>query len=148
MKRFLNLLLPLVLAAVIGFPMSSHAGSPRDLSNGKSIMEFPLITPTPNAAAGDYTIRWQGAQRRFIRVDASLVGTSRSGAGTVVSGQTSVAITVNGVTAASRCQATQQNVATNSVYLRAAAPTANTVTVTLSGDPGASGQNVAVYCLN
>lgn len=58
--------------------------------------------------------------------------------GTVASGQTSVAISATGVAATDHVVATLQEVTTNAVYIRAAVPTTNTITVTLSGDPGAS----------
>lgn len=64
----------------------------------------------------------------------------------VASGQTSKAVTVTGVSTSSRCVSSIAEVATNSVYVRAVVPTANTVTVTLSGDPGASNADIAVFC--
>ena len=64
----------------------------------------------------------------------------------VASGQTSKAVTVTGITTAAKCSATLTEVATNSISIRAAVPTANTVTVTVSGDPGASGADLCVIC--
>lgn len=66
---------------------------------------------------------------------------------TVANGQTSKAVTLAGVTTSSRCLAAIQEVATNSVAVRAVVPTTNTVTVTISGDPGASAADIAVWCV-
>lgn len=140
----------LILALIVGlslFAPSAFAGSPRDLTV-KSIFEFPLITPTPVAVAGDYTVRWQGTLRRFIRIDSTAAGTERLGVLTIASGQTSASVTIAGVSATTRCQATQTNLATNTVYIRAAVATTNTITVTISGDPGVSGQTVGLLCAN
>lgn len=146
MHKFLNLLAVAMLVMFTALT-PAHAGSPRDLTV-KSIFEFPLVSPTPTPAAGDYNIRWQGAQRRFIRVDPTLSGIDRTGTVTIPSGQTSAVATISGVTAGSRCQATQNNLATNPVYVRAAVAGAGNVTVTISGDPGVSGQTVALLCTN
>lgn len=144
MKRFFNILAVAALALV--FSTSAFAGSPRDLTV-KSIFEFPVGNPV--AAAGDYTLFWDNSARTFVRIDASTAPvTNRQAQGTVLSGQTSIAIPLTGVTTSSRCQVTQHNVATNSVYLRGAVPTTNTVTVTVSADPGAGGQIVNVLCVN
>lgn len=67
---------------------------------------------------------------------------------TVASGQTSKAVSLSGVTAASRCLASAAEVSTNAVYVRASVPGTNTVTVTTSADPGASGLDIVVFCLN
>lgn len=72
----------------------------------------------------------------------------RTAVDAVASGQTSKAVTVTGVTTASRCVAQSNEVATNAVYIRAAVPTANTVTVHTSADPGASNLDITVICAN
>lgn len=64
----------------------------------------------------------------------------------VASGQTSKAVTVTGITTAAKCVASLAEVATNSVSVRAVVPTANTATVTVSGDPGASNADLVVIC--
>ena len=144
MKRFFNLLAVAALALV--FSTSAFAGSPRDLTV-KSIFEFPVGSPTP--AAGDYTLFWDNSARSFVRIDASQAPvTTRVFSDTVASGQTSKTTTAPGVTSASRCQATQSAVATNSIYMRAAVPGTNQVVVTLSGDPGAGGQPYVLLCTN
>jgi hypothetical protein len=74
--------------------------------------------------------------------------TIRSASDAVASGQTSKVVTVTGVTASSRCFATAAEVATNSVSIRAAVPGTDTVTVTVSGDPGASNLDIRVLCLD
>lgn len=66
----------------------------------------------------------------------------------VANGQTSKATTITGVTTSSRCVATLAEVATNSISVRAAVPTTNTVTVTVSGDPGASNADYTVICIS
>ena len=70
----------------------------------------------------------------------------RTATDAIASGQTSKAVTVTGVTTASECVASANEVATNSVSIRAAVPTANTVTVHSSGDPGASNLDLTVIC--
>lgn len=72
----------------------------------------------------------------------------RTAVDAVANGQTSKAVTVTGVTTLSRCVAQSNEVSTNSVYIRAAVPTADTVTVTTSGDPGASALDITVICAN
>ncbi len=64
----------------------------------------------------------------------------------VASGQTSKAVTVTGVTTASKCTASLNEVATNSISVRAVVPTTDTVTVHVSGDPGASNADLTVIC--
>ena len=64
----------------------------------------------------------------------------------VASGQTSKAVTVTGITAASKCIASPNEVATNAAYIRAVVPTADTATVTVSADPGASNLDITVVC--
>lgn len=66
----------------------------------------------------------------------------------VASGQTSKTTTLTGVTSSSRCVATAAEVATNSVFLRAAVPGTDQVVVTVSADPGASNMDFTVICLN
>lgn len=56
---------------------------------------------------------------------------------TVANGATTGAATVTGLTTSAKVLATL-NSATNAVYVVKAVPTANTVTVTVSGDPGAA----------
>ncbi|MGB4107762.1 MAG: hypothetical protein WBK55_08210 [Alphaproteobacteria bacterium] len=72
----------------------------------------------------------------------------RSATDAVVSGQTSKTVTVTGATAASKCVATANEVATNAVYIRAAVPGTNQVVVTVSADPGASNLDLTVICLD
>ncbi len=64
----------------------------------------------------------------------------------VASGQTSKAVTVTGITTAAKCVVTPAEVGSNAAYIRAAVVTANTVTVTVSADPGASNLDIVVVC--
>lgn len=64
----------------------------------------------------------------------------------VASGGTSKAVTVTGITTSAKCFASITEVATNSVSVRAVIPTADTATVHLSGDPGASNADICVIC--
>ena len=64
------------------------------------------------------------------------------------SGQTSEVVTVTGATTASLCFATITIDATNDVAVSSVVPAANQVTVTVTGDPGASGADLAVVCFN
>jgi len=65
---------------------------------------------------------------------------------TVVNGATSQITPMAGVTATSNCVATANNVATNSVFIRAVTPGVDQVVLTTSGDPGASGLDYTVVC--
>lgn len=78
---------------------------------------------------------------------ATITASMRSATDAIASGQTSKAVTVSGVTTASKCVATGNEVATNSVSIRAAVPTTDTVTVHSSGDPGASNLDISVICV-
>lgn len=80
--------------------------------------------------------------------DARLISDARYESGTVLSGQTSIAVTIPGITTNSKCLASFNEIATNAITLRAVVATANTVTVTVSGDPGASNQDLTIWCAN
>lgn len=69
------------------------------------------------------------------------------GTDAVASGQTSKVTTVTGISTSARCNVTLSEVATNSISVRAAVPTANTLTVTVSGDPGASNADYNYICI-
>lgn len=77
----------------------------------------------------------------------TITASLRTGTDAIASGQTSKAVTISGVTTASKCVATGNEVATNSVSIRAAVPTTDTVTVHSSGDPGASNLDISVICV-
>lgn len=66
----------------------------------------------------------------------------------VANGQTSKTVTLTGVTSGSKCVASLNEVATNSISVRSAAPGTDQVVVTVSGDPGASNADLTVICLN
>lgn len=61
-------------------------------------------------------------------------------------GQTSEAVTVTGITSAALCFATITNDSTTEVSVTNVVASANTATVQVSGDPGASGADLAVVC--
>lgn len=69
------------------------------------------------------------------------------GTGTVDSGLTSEAVTVTGISTSARCNVTLSEIATNSISVRAAVPTANTLTVEVSGDPGVSNADFNYTCI-
>lgn len=64
----------------------------------------------------------------------------------IASGQTSQAVTVTGLTTAGDCVAQLNEVATNSVAIRAVVPTTDTATVHVNADPGASNADIIVVC--
>ena len=113
------------------------------------VQELPTLTAA-NVATGDFVPVYDASAGKVVKVDA--VGTvsqvTRTAIDAVASGQTSKAVTVTGITAASRCIAQSNEVSTNAVYIRAVVPTANTATVTTSGDPGASNLDITVVCYN
>lgn len=78
---------------------------------------------------------------------ATFSASLRSATDAVASGQTSKAVTVSGVTTASKCVASINETTTNAVYVRGVVPTADTVTVAVSGDPGASNADISVICV-
>lgn len=139
MKHLLSALALSVMLVATG-----ALASPRDL-NDKSFLELPVITPA-TIVSGDYVPVYDASTRLVKKVDA-LATTPRSAVDAVANGQTSKAVTVTGVTTSSRCVASLTNATTNAVYVRGVVPTANTVTVTLSGDPGASTGALAVICV-
>lgn len=101
-------------------------------------------------ASGDTVPVYDASAGKVKTVDATgvLGQVVRVATDAVASGQTSKAVTVTGITTASDCVATANEVATNAVYIRAVVPTANTATVTVSGDPGASNLDLTVVCFN
>lgn len=144
MKR---LLLSLVAVACVAMAGVAFAGG-NELAYFK-VQELPTLAPSA-VASGDFTVVYDASAGKVKKVDATAsAGTViRSAVDAVASGQTSKAVTVTGITAASRCVAQSNEVATNAVYIRAVVPTANTATVTTSGDPGASNLDITVICIN
>lgn len=143
----------LLAFAAIALMASAALASPRDLNN-KSFNELPVLA-VGSVASGDYLPVYDVSTRLVKKVDATVLAGAASGQPTirtavdaVASGQTSKAVTVTGITAASRCVAMFNEVTTNAVYVRAVVPTANTATVTISADPGASNADLTVICAN
>lgn len=134
----------LCFAVVALFATAALAGQ-RDL-NSKGFNELPVLAPS-GLASGDYVPVYDTSAVAVKKVDA-LLTMPRSAFDAVASGQTSKAVTVTGVTTSSRCVASLNEATTNAVYVRGVVPTANTVTVTLSGDPGASNADISVICVN
>lgn len=104
-------------------------------------------TITPTDPTADRTVTLPDASGTVPLFQASFSASKMYVAtDAVASGQTSKAVTVTGITTAAKCVASLAEVATNSVSVRAVVPTANTATVTLSGDPGASDADLSVIC--
>ena len=66
----------------------------------------------------------------------------------VASGQTAKTTTLTGVTTASLCVATGNEVPSNAAYIKSAAAGTDQVVVTVNTDPGASNLDFTVICLN
>lgn len=151
MKHFKLLLvagLAIITAwAAFAFVPQANAGG-NELAYFK-IQELPTLSPA-SVATGDLVAVYDASVGKTKKVDAtgSIGNVIRSATDAVASGQTSKAVTVTGVTTASKCVASSNEVATNSVSVRAVVPTANTVTVTVSGDPGVSNMDLTVICIN
>lgn len=103
------------------------------------------VTPTDPTA--DQTITLPNAsgtvpvqQSGFVLSKMWVVGD------TIASGQTTKAVTVTGITTAAKCFATALETPTNACYIKQAIPTANTLTVGVNTDPGASNLDIAVLC--
>lgn len=113
------------------------------------MQELPSLAPS-SVASGDLIPVYDASAGKVMSVPALGIASQviRSATDAVASGQTSKAVTVTGVTTASKCVASANEVATNAVYIRAVVPTADTVTVTTSGDPGASNLDLTVICSN
>lgn len=113
------------------------------------IQELPTLAPA-SIAAGDYVPVFDASVGKTMKVTA--VGTVgqviRTAVDAVASGQTSKAVTVTGITTASRCVAQSNENSTSAVYIRSVVPTADTATVTTSADPGASNLDITVICIN
>lgn len=125
------------------------------LAGGQELAYFKLqnldTLSGTSIASGDFIPVYDATTGKVMKVDAtqfSPAQVSRTATDAVANGQTSKAVTVTGITAASRCVATSNEVSTNAVYIRAVVPTANTATVTVSGDPGTSGMDLTVICIN
>lgn len=144
MKRIMLSLAAVALIAMTGVALAGG----NELAYFK-VQELPTLAPSA-VASGDYTVVYDASAGKVKKVDATAsAGTViRSAVDAVANGQTSKAVTVTGITAASRCVATPNEVGTNAAYVRAVVPTANTATVTVSADPGASNLDITVICIN
>lgn len=80
--------------------------------------------------------------------NGTVVTAFRVASDTVASGQTSKTVTVTGATASSKCVAQANEVPSNAVYIKSAAPGTDQVVITTSGDPGASNLDLTVMCVN
>lgn len=80
--------------------------------------------------------------------NGTLVTAFRVASDTVASGQTTKTVTVTGATASSKCVAQANEVPTNAVYIKSAAPGTDQVVITTSGDPGGSNLDLTVMCVN
>lgn len=145
MKKFLLAAIALCIAIPTGLAI---AGGGNELAYVR-IMELPTLA-SASVAAGDFVPVYDAStgKTKKVAAEATLSQVIRTATDAVASGQTSKAVTVTGITTASRCVATANEVATNAVYIRAVVPTANTATVTTSGDPGASNLDLTVVCFN
>lgn len=130
-RKIFGLFLVMLLVA-----SSAFAGDIEIFSNGTKQKTAVHKLDT----AGGITVSVSGGKATFT---AQL----RTATDAVASGQTSKAVTVSGVTTASNCVASLNEATTNAVYVRGVVPTADTVTVTLSGDPGASNADLSVICV-
>lgn len=141
----------LYLAALAVFVFSMSFAAVNAIAGGNELAYFKVqeLNPmtTADLATGDLQTVYDASAGRVKKIDA-LLAVPRSAVDAVANGQTSKAVTVTGITASSRCVATPNEVATNAVYIRAVVPTANTATVTVSGDPGASNLDITVICVN
>ncbi len=128
--------------ALIALISTSVFAGPRDLGT-KAFTELPTLAGSA-VATGDFIPVYDVSARNVVKVSAAALPLSAFDA--VASGQSSKAVTVTGVTTASKCVASLNEATTNAVYVRGVVPTTNTVTVTLSGDPGASNADISVIC--
>lgn len=128
--------------ALIALISTAVFANPRDLAD-KSFTELPVLAGSA-VATGDFIPVYDISTRNVVKVSAAALPLSAFDA--VASGGASKAVTVTGVTTSSKCVASINEATTNAVYVRGVVPTANTVTVTLSGDPGASNADISVIC--
>lgn len=102
----------------------------------------PLVFEGATADAFELTVAVADVTADRTQTKPNATGTYMiafaSGTDAVASGQTSKATTVTGALSTDQAIVTLREVATNNVSLRAAIITADTLTVTVSGDPGAS----------
>lgn len=143
MKKFI-----LALAVIAALPIGIAIAGGNELAYTR-IQELSTLA-VASVASGDYVPVFDASAGKTVKVDASAVldTTVRSATDAVASGQTSKAVTVTGITTASKCVASSNEVGTNAVYIRAVVPTANTATVTVSADPGASNLDITVICID
>lgn len=107
-------------------------------------------------ASSDYifpaaaTIKFaSGGTLQVNSTDGAVISAIRTGTDTDLdNGQTSEVVTVTGATASSLCFATITNDTTTEVSVTNVVAAANQATVQVSGDPGASGADLAVVCYN
>lgn len=132
--------------ALAMIPMVALAGG-RELATHK-IQELTTL-PVGSIVSGDIVPVYDASTFTVKGVDALLLKPYvRAAMDAVASGGASKAVTIAGVTAASKCVASIAEATTNAVYVRGVVPTADTVTVTLSGDPGASNADIDVVCVD
>lgn len=144
MKRLFLSVLALAAVAVSGVALAG--------GNELAYFKIPeLVTLAPSSiGSGDFVPVYDASAKKVKKVDATAVLdlSVLTASDAVASGQTSKATTLTGVTASSICVASLAEVATNAVYIRAVVPTTNTVTTTISADPGASNQDLKIICVN
>lgn len=99
-------------------------------------------------AAGAFTTLSAGTSLQVNTTNGTSITAIRFATDTVANGQTSKTVTLTGVTSSSKCVATGNEVPTNAVYIKSAAPGTDQVVITTSGDPGASNLDLTVICMN
>jgi len=115
----------------------------------KSIVMFLMLVLalSPVAFAASDTEASFEVGQNFSVGGGSVIDELYFGTDTVASGQTSKAVTVTGLGTSARCVVTGAEDPTNDVYILEAAETANTLTVKVSGDPGASNLDFNYICM-
>lgn len=138
----------ILAAAIMLFALPAYA---QNVTKGSvQRLTFDTLNSADFVASDDIT----------VGDDLTVTGSIDVGGGTAISqiiiatdtdldnGQTSEVVTVTGATAATRCFGTITNDATNDVAISSIVTATDQATVTVTGDPGASGADLVLVCFN
>ena len=111
---------------------------------------YEIILAAADATGADKTITLPNITGTSVVANATYAPTAalRFSSGTIVSGQTAIAVTMTGNTAGNMCIASAQESPSNACYVKNVVAGTDNVTVTVNTDPGASNLDLAVMCWN
>lgn len=111
---------------------------------------YETILTATDATSADKTITLPNLTGTALVANATYAPTAalRFAAGTILSGQTAIAVAMTGNTAGNLCMASAQESPSNACYIKNVVAGTDNVTVTVNTDPGASNLDLAVMCWN